>query len=67
MEHDKPRRGRPTRHLVYQRLDDAIADLREHLGGLPSPTEAEGIWTSIWYQDAHHSTALEGAISYFIS
>lgn len=30
------------------------------MGGLPSPTEAEGIWTSIWYQDAHHSTALEG-------
>ena len=22
--------------------------------------EAEGIWTSIWYQEAHHSTALEG-------
>jgi Fic family protein len=60
VEHDKPRRGRPTRQLVYQRLDDAIADLREHLGGLPSPTDAEGIWTSIWYQDAHHSTALEG-------
>jgi Fic family protein len=60
VEHDKQRRGRPNRQLVYQRLDDAIADLREHLGGLPSPTEAEGIWTSIWYQDAHHSTALEG-------
>jgi hypothetical protein len=30
------------------------------MGGLPSPTEAEGIWTSIWYQEAHHSTALEG-------
>ena len=60
VEHDKPRRGRPTRQLVYRRLDDAIAELRDHLGGLPSPTEAEGIWTSIWYQDAHHSTALEG-------
>jgi hypothetical protein len=22
--------------------------------------EAEGIWTSIWYQEAHHSNALEG-------
>ena len=30
------------------------------MGGLPSPAEAEGIWTSIWYQEAHHSTALEG-------
>ncbi len=30
------------------------------MGGLPSPTEAEGIWASIWYQEAHHSTALEG-------
>ncbi len=30
------------------------------MGGLPSPTEAEGIWTSIWYQEVHHSTALEG-------
>jgi Fic family protein len=30
------------------------------LGGLPSPEEAEGIWTDIWYQEAHHSTAIEG-------
>jgi hypothetical protein len=30
------------------------------MGGLPSPVEAEDIWTSIWYQEAHHSTALEG-------
>jgi len=30
------------------------------MGGLPSPSEAEGIWTTIWYQEAHHSTALEG-------
>ena len=30
------------------------------LGGLPSPTEAEGIWNDLWYQEAHHSTALEG-------
>jgi Fic family protein len=45
---------------VYQRLTDAVAELRERMGGLPSPTEAEGIWTSIWHQEAHHSTALEG-------
>jgi Fic family protein len=45
---------------VYQRLDEGIAELRERMGRLPSPTEAEGIWTTIWYQEAHHSTALEG-------
>jgi hypothetical protein len=52
--------GRPSRSQLYQRLDDAIAELRERMGGLPSPSEADGIWTSIWYQEAHHSTALEG-------
>jgi hypothetical protein len=30
------------------------------MGGLPDPAEAEGIWTTIWYEEAHHSTALEG-------
>jgi hypothetical protein len=60
VEHNKPRRGRPPRQLVYQRLEEGIADLRERMGGLPSPVEAEGIWTSIWYREAHHSTALEG-------
>lgn len=53
-------RGRPSRSEVYRRLDEAMAELRERMGGLPSPSEAEGIWTSIWYQEAHHSTALEG-------
>ncbi|MGC1908704.1 MAG: Fic family protein [Candidatus Dormiibacterota bacterium] len=37
-----------------------MTELRQHLGGLPSPAGAEGIWTSIWYQEAHHSTALDG-------
>jgi hypothetical protein len=37
-----------------------VAELRARLGGLPSPEEAEGIWTDIWYQEAHHSTAIEG-------
>lgn len=27
---------------------------------MPSPAEAEDIWTAIWYQEAHQSTALEG-------
>ncbi len=60
MELNKPPRGRPPRQLVYQRLEEGIAELRERMGGLPSPTEAEGIWTLIWHQEAHHSTALEG-------
>jgi hypothetical protein len=60
MKHDKLTRGRPSRQLIYQRLNEAVTDLRENMGGLPSPVEAEGIWTAIWFQEAHHSTALEG-------
>lgn len=37
-----------------------IAELREKLGGLPSPEEAERIWRGIWLEEAHHSTAIEG-------
>ena len=37
-----------------------IGELRERLGGLPSPDEAEGIWRGIWLEEAHHSTAIEG-------
>jgi cell filamentation protein, protein adenylyltransferase len=60
MEYNKSRPGRPSRRLVYERLEEGITELRERMGGLPSPTEAEGIWTTIWHQEAHHSTALEG-------
>lgn len=60
MEHNKSGLGRPSRQAVYYRLEEAVAELRERLGGLPSPAEAEDIWTAIWYQEAHHSTALEG-------
>jgi len=52
--------GRPSRHTIYQRLDEAIADLDDRRGGLSSPLEDEDIWASIWHQEAHHSTALEG-------
>jgi len=34
--------------------------MRARLGGLPTPEEAEAIWTDIWYHEAHSSTALEG-------
>lgn len=60
MADNKSRRGRPSRQLVYQRLEEGIGELRGRMGGLPSPVEADAIWTSIWYQEAHHSTALEG-------
>jgi fido (protein-threonine AMPylation protein) len=60
VKHDKTPRGRPSRQLVYRRLDEAVVDLRERLGGLPSPDEAQDIWSTIWTQEAHHSTALEG-------
>ncbi|MEP6631009.1 MAG: Fic family protein [Lapillicoccus sp.] len=53
-------RGRPSRATVYARLEAAIADVRDRLGGLPSPRESEAIWSDIWHLEAHHSTALEG-------
>jgi hypothetical protein len=52
--------GRLRREQIYRRLDEAIVELRGRLGGLPDPIEAEGIWTAIWYQEAHNSTAIEG-------
>jgi hypothetical protein len=54
------RRGRPSRASVHGRLADEVNELRQRLGGLPLPVEAEDIWTEIWYQEAHGSTALEG-------
>src|SRR5258708_35855060 len=53
-------RGRPTREAVHARLAFMVEELKTRLGGLPSPDEAEGIWTDIWYHEAHSSTALEG-------
>lgn len=52
--------GRPPRQAVYERLQIQIGELRERLGGLPSPIEAQGIWRGIWLEEAHHSTAIEG-------
>jgi len=53
-------RGRPTRATVYARLEAALDELHDRLGGLPSPKESEYVWTDIWHLEAHHSTALEG-------
>jgi hypothetical protein len=53
-------RGRPSRDSVYQRLDTQIAELWQRMGGLPLPIEAAAIWKGIWFEEAHHSTAIEG-------
>ena len=52
-------RGRPSRAEVLRTLDRALADLSS-VGGLPLPLEADAIWEGIWYEEAHHSTAIEG-------
>lgn len=52
--------GRPARADVYVRLDMQVNELWGRLGGLPSPSEAGDIWRDIWYEEAHHSTAIEG-------
>ena len=54
------RRGRPSRASVHERLASEVDELRARLGGLPPPAAAEDIWTEIWYQEAHSSTAIEG-------
>ncbi|HEX2264868.1 MAG TPA: Fic family protein [Solirubrobacterales bacterium] len=51
---------RPSRAALYGRLNAQIAELRDELGGLPSPAHAEQIWRGIWLEEAHNSTALEG-------
>jgi fido (protein-threonine AMPylation protein) len=53
-------RGRPPRDELYKRLDTQIAELWMRMGGLPNPLEATDIWRGIWYEEAHHSTAIEG-------
>lgn len=53
-------RGRPSRETIYRRLDTQIAELWLRMGGLPNPVEAADIWKGIWYEEAHHSTAIEG-------
>src|SRR5260221_899240 len=54
------RAGRPPRRHIYDRLEAAVDELRDRLGGLPTPAEASGVWRDIWYEEAHNSTALEG-------
>ena len=53
-------RGRPPRDAVFQRCQDALEDLNQRFGGLPSLEESAFVWRDIWHMEAHHSTALEG-------
>ena len=53
-------RGRKSREAIYRQLTESVEELRDRLGGLPSPMEAQDIWGDIWYQEAHNSTAIEG-------
>lgn len=53
-------RGRRSREAIYRQLAEGAEELRTRFGGLPAPMEAEDIWGSIWYQEAHNSTAIEG-------
>jgi fido (protein-threonine AMPylation protein) len=50
---------RPSRQVIYERLDRAVDDL-DAMGGLPRLDEMRGIWEDIWQEEAHHSTAMEG-------
>lgn len=55
-----PKRGRPPRQAVYERLETQIEELWTRMGGLPNRLEAADIWEGIWFEEAHHSTAIEG-------
>lgn len=54
-----PPGGRPSRKTIHERLEDEVRALAD-VGGLPKPEEAQEIWRTIWFHDAHNSTALEG-------
>lgn len=51
--------GRPTRRSIHERLAEEVKALAD-VGGLPKPEEAQEIWRTIWYHEAHNSTAIEG-------
>ena len=51
--------GRPSREQVFRSLDQARNDLVV-IGGLPEPTVFQDVWTDIWIEETHNSTAIEG-------
>jgi hypothetical protein len=58
--HIKNPRGRPSLQEVLAILDEEVALLHDHLGGLPRAVEADHILREIWIDDVHNSTAIEG-------
>lgn len=52
--------GRPSREAVFARLGVQVRELWQRMGGLPTPVEARGIWRGLWFEEAHHSTTIEG-------
>src|SRR5437879_6425676 len=58
--HQNRGRGRPSLHEVLTTVDEEVALLHEHLGGLPRDVEADEVLHEIWLDDVHNSTAIEG-------
>lgn len=52
--------GRPSLPDLLALLDEEVALLHQHLGGLPRAVEADQILRQIWIDDVHNSTAIEG-------
>ena len=52
-------RGRPPHQELYHRLSVQIREVRDRMGGLPRPVEANAVWKGIWHREVHHSTAIE--------
>ena len=53
-------RGRPSLYEILSLLDEEVTLLRDRLGGLPRAVEADEILHTIWLDDVHNSTAIEG-------
>jgi hypothetical protein len=53
-------RGRPPLQEVLDLLDEQVALLKGRLGGLPHAVEADEILRTVWIDDVHNSTAIEG-------
>ena len=46
---------------MYRQVDTQIRELRERMGRTAEPRGVlDGIWRGIWYEEVHHSTAIEG-------
>jgi Fic/DOC family len=54
------RPGRPSRSAIFDRLNRSVSELYGTIGRLPEPIEGDEIWSGIWFEETHNSTALEG-------